>query len=77
MNQMTGIVLAFAMVAIVVGIGGTVLAGVQSTQTSGTIPYNATTSGLSGITTFGNWLPTIAVVLAAAVVIGIIVKSFA
>lgn len=38
--------------------------------------YNATQGGLKGTNTFGDWLDTIALVLVAAVVIGIITTSF-
>ena len=37
---------------------------------------NISAKGLTGSTTMGNWLPTIAVIIAAAVVIGIIVNYF-
>jgi len=45
-------------------------------ENRGTVASNATSSGLEGIETFGDWLPTIAVIIAAAVVIGIIVNYF-
>ncbi len=41
-----------------------------------TIAYNATGGGLDGVGTFGDWLPTIAVILASALVIGIIAAYF-
>ena len=75
-NEMSAIVLAFVVVAIIIGIGGTTLTSVQSTQTANSYAYNATTQGLSGIKTFGDWLPTIAVISAAAVVIGLIYLYF-
>jgi len=37
---------------------------------------NASLGGLEGVETFGEWLPTIAVILAAALVIGIITTYF-
>lgn len=76
LTQFSTYVLAFVIIAVIIGIGGTILTQVQTTQTSGSIPYNATASGLTGIETFGDWLPTIAVIIAAAVVIGIIVHYF-
>ncbi len=39
--------------------------------------YNATVSGQDGLTTFADWLPTLALIVIAAVVIGIIVRYFA
>jgi hypothetical protein len=41
-----------------------------------TVASNATAQGLSGITTMSQWLPTIAVIVAAAVVVGVIVNYF-
>lgn len=96
LNEMSGVVLAFVVVAIIVGIGGTTLTSIQQTQCVGgsagytsagcgtggsayntsTIASNATTKALTGIITFGDWLPTIAVISAAAVVIGLIYMYF-
>lgn len=92
-NDMGQLALIFVVVAVIIGITGTILSGVISNQcTGGSVGYNATTGlclaasttlasnatsqGLTGVDTFGDWLPTIAVVLAAAVVIGVIVNSF-
>jgi len=69
-------VLGFVVIAIIIGISATILSQVQSTQTLNSVAYNATGSGLTGIDTFADWLPTIAVILAAAVVIGVIVHYF-
>lgn len=44
---------------------------------STTIASNATGQALTGIASMGAWLPTIAVIVAAAVVIGVIVRYFA
>lgn len=76
MNSMSALVISFVVIAIIVGIGGTVLTSVQTTQTADSVAYNATTSGLTGIATFGDWLPTIAVISAAATVIGLIYMYF-
>lgn len=75
-SQMGGLALAFVIVAIVIGIGATILTQVRGTQTVNSIPYNASTSGLTGMDTMSDWLPTIAVIIAAAVVIGVIVRYF-
>ena len=68
--------MAFVIVAVVVGIGATILTQVRTTQTANSIAYNASTSGLTGLDTMSDWLPTIAVIIAAAVVIGVIVRYF-
>lgn len=40
------------------------------------IQANVSNAGLQGITEFGSWMPTIALVLVASVVIGTLVYSF-
>ena len=66
------IAIVLVVVAIVLGLGGTILTQVQSTQTSGTVAYNASGYGLTSVSTLAGWQPTWAVIVAAAVVIGII-----
>jgi hypothetical protein len=60
--------------AIVFGLGGTILDDIQADQTADSVAYNATNEGLSGIATLSGWLPTIALVIAAAIVIGVVVQ---
>ncbi len=76
LGQFGSLALAFVVAAIVISLGAEILAQVLSTQTAATYEYNVTTQGLVGAETFGDWLPTIAVVVAAAVVIGVIVNYF-
>ena len=112
LNGFAVAVISFVVLAIIIGIGGTILAEVQQNQesvcyndsgiaeftynalsdrcegsnTSGfdgnfsthnaTKAFNATAGGEEGIETFGDWLPTIAVIIAAALVIGIITSYF-
>ena len=76
LNEFASVAITFVVIAIIIGIGGTVLDEVQDTQTTDSTAYNATGGGLTGIETFGNWLPTVAVVLVSALVIGIIAAYF-
>lgn len=76
--------IAFVLVAVVIAVGSDVLSDVREDQVTGTVgcnststvdcgvAYNATTSGLEGLDTFSGWLPTIALVIAAAIVIGVL-----
>ena len=59
-------------IAVIAGVGATVLTTVQSTQTSGTFAYNATGYGLSSVNQLSSWLPTIAIVLALATIISVL-----
>ena len=72
LGDMGGLAIAFITVAIIIGIGGTIMTSVQATQTVSTVAYNASTKALTGIGYFGDWLPTIATIVAAAVVLGVI-----
>ena len=64
--------------AIIIGMGASILSELRTQQgtTYGTssLPYNISGQGLTGLTTFGNWLPLIALVIVASIVIGVIVK---
>jgi len=59
-------------IAVVLGVGMTVLAQVKTTQTSGSLAYNVTGEGETAVKTLADWQDTWAVIIAAAVVIGII-----
>jgi len=84
LNQLGTVAIAFVFVAIVIGIGADVLgdirqgqltntAGCNSTTTAGCgYDYNASTKGLESVDELGVWLPTIALVIAAAFVIGVL-----
>ena len=75
-GQFGGLALAFVVVAVILSVGGDILTQVREGQdntTAGrTLSYNITSEGLDGMETLGEWLPTIAVIIAAAVVIGVI-----
>lgn len=72
LSEVPGIVIVLVVVAVVLGLGATILTQVQSTQTANSIAYNASQYGLTGVNTMASWQPTWAVIIAAAVVIGII-----
>lgn len=88
-QAMAGLALAFTLLAIILGIGGTITETIRIGQCStwnatsyscpaaqSTIAFNTTTYGNAGINTMGSWLPTIALIIAAAVVIGVIIRYF-
>lgn len=75
--------IGFVTVAIVLAISGSILTSMYQSQcetynaTSGrcvaeTTATNATYAGVTGLQTMGTWLPIIAVVLAAVVVISVV-----
>ena len=105
-NGLAAAVIAFVILAVVLGIGGTILdnIGEQQCNSAGgywnttspntgtceenasdgggiritdSIAFNATyDGGLEGVETFADWLPTIAVILAAALIIGLVTAYF-
>jgi|26BtaG_2_1085354.scaffolds.fasta_scaffold03714_6 hypothetical protein len=77
LQDLAGIAIIFVVVAIVISIGADVLTEVQVGKTVSTVEYNASQYGLEGLEELASWLPTIAIIVAAAVIIGIIVLYFA
>ena len=84
-----GLAIVLVVAAIIISIGAQVLDGVQSNVRdgatngptlvcgiNGSSAFNSTCGGLSGTEIFGDWLDTIALIIVAAVVIGIIASSF-
>ena len=71
------IAIALVVAAIILGLGGTILDEVQDTQTVNSTSYNTSTEGLAGIETMAQFIPTIAIVAVAAIVIGIVLVYFA
>ena len=63
-------------IAIVIGFGAQILGNIRTTQTAGTAEYNATTSGIGALDTFSDNLGTIALIIVAVVVIGLLLRSF-
>jgi len=61
LGQFGGLALSFVVVSIMLSMGGEILSQVQDQQTALSTAANITGSGLTGMTTFGDWLPTIAV----------------
>ena len=71
-SDLAPIAIAFVFIAVVLGVGATVLSSVQAGQTAGSYAYNASGNGLSSLDELSGWLPTIALVVAAAIVIGVL-----
>jgi hypothetical protein len=71
---------AFIVLTIVLGLGATVVTQMQTSMLSNTtaaaiddsVAGNVTLSGMSALNTFGTWLPTIALVVVVAIILGIV-----
>ena len=76
LDEMSPLVLVIVVTAITLGLGATVLSSIQGTNTENGTAWNASRDGMAGINTMASWLPTIAIIIAAAVVIGILAVMF-
>ncbi len=70
------IAIALVVAAVILGMGSTILEKIQGTQTAGGVAANASGFGLTGLNTMAEFIPTIAIVAVAAIVIGIILVFF-
>ena len=73
LGDMYPAVLTIVLIGIVLGIGLYVLAQVESNMTGGSTAINTTITGLGGL---ASWIAVIVVVIAAAIVLGIVISSF-
>lgn len=73
-----GDMLPLGITLVVLGIGLslglTVLSDFQGDQTTDSAAYNGTGNAITGLTTFTDYLPTVALVIVVAVIIGIVVR---
>lgn len=67
----------FVVVAIALGLGAQVLGEIQDDQTANSYEYNASNNGLQAVDELSGWLPTIGLVVAAAVIIGVVITFLA
>ena len=73
------IAIALVVAAVILGMGATILEKIQSTQSNvsgADTGYNVSNYGLTGLSTMAEFIPTIAIVAVAAIVIGIILVFF-
>jgi len=77
LKALAGLAITFVVLTIVIAFGATILKDIQDDQTSGDADYNASDKGMESLNTFADWLPTLALIVVAAVIIGIIVRYFA
>lgn len=78
LDSLGSVAIILVVAAIVIAMGGTILKDIQTGLDDGTnsSAYNTTSYGLASMTTFAKWLPTIAIVVAAAIIISVVVTSF-
>jgi len=67
----------FVVLTILFSIGADIVTNVQTGQTAGSAAYNVSGYGLAGMLKMGNQMPTLAVVLISAAIIGTLITYFA
>ena len=75
-NDLGTIAIALVVAAVILGMGATILEKIQGTQTTDGVAYNSSGFGLIGMNTMAEFIPTIAIVAVAAIIIGIILVFF-
>jgi len=76
-NTLLPLGILFVVVAIAFGLGAQVLGEIQDDQVADTYEYNASQSGLQAVDELAGWLPTIGLVVAAAIIIGVVITFLA
>ena len=78
-SQLSTVALLFVLVGVTLGIGAYVNSQIQTTAGWGTtsVEYLAVANATEGISKLSQWLPIIAIVIAAGVVIAVLVGAFA
>jgi len=71
-QQVPAIAITFVVIAVVLGVGATILTQIQGSQTTNSAAYNITGQGLSAQQTLSSWQGTWVVIVASAVVLGVI-----
>jgi type II secretory pathway component PulF len=75
-GDMHPIVLALVLVGITLGIGATVIAKFGETMTAGSVAENVTNKTLTALNDFSTWLSIIVIVIAAAIILGLVMTAF-
>jgi len=75
-GDMHPIVLALVLVGITLGIGATVIAKFGATMTAGSVAENVTNKTLTALNDFSTWLSIIVIVIAAAIILGLVMTAF-
>lgn len=70
---MGSLAIIFVVITIIIAFGAQILGKIAEDQTGGTYEYNATTAGLEAMGEFGDWLPTLALIVVAAIIIGVVI----
>lgn len=78
LNQLPSVAIIFVLAATVIAVGAYVLTQIDTTAgfANGSVAANATIAGQTALGTLATWLPVIAVVIAAVILISLLVNAF-
>lgn len=72
MGSMIPAVSAFVVIAFMATIGAVILQSLHDDQTANSYARNASAEGLESIEEISEWLPTVALVVAASIILGLL-----
>jgi len=75
-TDLAPLAIIFVVAGISLGIGAEVLLKVREGVTSGSTAESAINNSTEGVGELARWMPTIGLVLAAAIIIGVVFSSF-
>ena len=76
LGDMMTVGVLFVVTGIMLGMGSKILYNIQSSVGNGTTAYYAVGNATESIGTLSSWLPTVAIIVAAAIIIGVLFSSF-
>lgn len=71
--QLTGQVLALVVVAIVISVGAVILTSLQTGQATGSVAFNATQGGLTGLSNVSSQLGLVGLIVVFSVIIALVI----
>jgi len=75
-QELSPLAITIVVVVVTIGIGATILTTVKAGQAASSAALNSSEFGLQAVNTMSSWIPTIAIIISAAVVIGILAAMF-
>jgi hypothetical protein len=75
LQDLLPVAIIFVILGFVFSIGSSIVQSLQTAQTTNSYAYNASGYALKSLDTASSWTPTIAQVVVAAIIIGILVSA--
>ena len=78
LQGLPGVAMAFVLIGVMLAIGAYILSSITTSAgfVTNTAPANVTRDASAGLVAIASWLPLIALVIAAGIVIAVLVGSF-